>query len=86
MGGIIDHISNLPDPVALSSAEAEYNQACLAIMATTHANMILDNLTQQSSPPDIPIFMDSQSGIAIGSSFKDAKHTRHILRHYHYVC
>ena len=34
MGGIVDHSSNMPDPVALSSAEAEYNEACLACMAT----------------------------------------------------
>jgi len=25
-GGIVDHGSNMPDPVALSSAEAEYNE------------------------------------------------------------
>jgi hypothetical protein len=25
MGGIVDHSSNIPDPVAMSSAEAEYN-------------------------------------------------------------
>jgi hypothetical protein len=85
MGGIIDHSSNLPDPIALSSAEAEYNQACLALVASTHVSMILEDLTQQPSPPDLPIFMDSQSGIAIGSSFKDTKHIRHILRRYHYV-
>jgi hypothetical protein len=48
MSGIIDHSSNLLDHIALSSAEAEYNQACLAIMATTHANMILEDLIQQS--------------------------------------
>ena len=29
MGGIVDHSSNMPDPVAMSSAEAEYNEACL---------------------------------------------------------
>jgi hypothetical protein len=85
MGGIIDQSSNLPDPVALSSAEAEYNQAYIAVMATTHANMILEDLTQQTSSPPIPLIMDSKSGIAIGSSFKDTKHTRHILRRYHYV-
>lgn len=54
MGGIIDHSSNLPDHVALSSAEAEYNQACLAVMGTNHANMILEDLTQQAYPPPSP--------------------------------
>jgi len=36
MGGVVDHSSNLPNPVALSSAEAEYNEGCLAMMATSH--------------------------------------------------
>jgi hypothetical protein len=29
MGGIVYHSSNMPDPVALSSAEAEYNEGCV---------------------------------------------------------
>jgi hypothetical protein len=41
MGGIIDHSSNLPDPVALSSAEAEYNEGCIAMMAASHLCMLL---------------------------------------------
>ena len=87
MGGIIDHSSNLPDPIALSSAEAEYNQACLAIMATTHVHMILQDLEQQLDKTSLPlpILLDSKSAIAIGTSFRDTKHTRHILRRYHYV-
>jgi hypothetical protein len=28
MEEVVDHSSNLPDPVALSSAEAEYNETC----------------------------------------------------------
>jgi hypothetical protein len=35
MGGIVDHSSNLPDPVTLSSAEAEYNEGCIAMMAAS---------------------------------------------------
>jgi hypothetical protein len=41
MGGIINHSSNLPNPVALSSAEAKYNEGCLAMMATSHLCMLL---------------------------------------------
>jgi len=44
MGGLIDHSSNMPEPVALSSAEAEYNQACVATMALMHVSMALNNL------------------------------------------
>ena len=88
MGGVVDHSSNLPDPVALSSAESEYNQCCVAGMATTHLKMFLNELELKdcndfSSP--VSIFLDNNSAIAIGTSFKDTKHTRHILRRYHYV-
>ncbi|MFN9983118.1 MAG: hypothetical protein ACK53Y_24540, partial [bacterium] len=41
MGGIVDHSSNMPDPVALSSAEAEYNEGCVAFMAASHLRMLL---------------------------------------------
>jgi hypothetical protein len=70
MGGIIGHSSNQPDHVALSSAEAGYNQACFALLTKTHANMILDNLMQQESSSSISLCMNSKSGVALGS-FKD---------------
>ncbi len=44
MGSVVEHSSNIPDPVALSSAEAEYNEACLACMATAHLKQFLENL------------------------------------------
>jgi len=44
MGGVVDHSSNLPDPVALSSAEVEYNEGCLSMMATSHLQMLLAEL------------------------------------------
>jgi len=31
----------MPDPVALSSAEAEYNEGCVAFMAASHLRMLL---------------------------------------------
>jgi hypothetical protein len=36
MGGVVEHSSNMPDPVALSSTEAECNEACLACMVSAH--------------------------------------------------
>ena len=44
MGGVVEHSSNMPDPVALSSAEAEYNEAWLACMATAHLKQFLEDL------------------------------------------
>jgi hypothetical protein len=31
------------------------------------------------------IYFDSKSAIAMGANYKDTKHTRHIMRHFHYV-
>jgi hypothetical protein len=82
MGGLVDHSSNMPDPVALSSAEAEYNQACVATMALMHIVMVMNNLEsldEDYERKNIPLILDSNSAIAIGTSFKDTKHTRHIM-------
>ncbi len=87
-GGIIDHSSNMPDPIAMSSAEVEYNQACVATMALLHISMILNNFElkdQDAERKDLPLILDSNSAIAIGNSFKDTKHTRHIMRRFHFV-
>jgi hypothetical protein len=87
MGGVVDHSSNLPHPVALSSAEAEYNEGCLAMMATSHLCMLLAELegTSEENLDPTNIYFDSKSAIAMGNSFRDTKHTRHILRRCHYV-
>jgi hypothetical protein len=87
MGGVVDHSSKLPNPVALSSAEAEYNEGCLAMMATSHLRMLLakwENTTDETLAPT-NIYFDSRSAIAMESNFRDTKHTHHILRRYHYV-
>jgi hypothetical protein len=87
MGGIVDHSSNMPDPVALSSAEAEYNEGCVAFMAASHLIMLLCELEgiEDSSMEPTTMFFDSKSAIAMESSYRDTKHKRHIMRHYHYV-
>jgi hypothetical protein len=87
MGGIVDHGSNMPDPVALSSAEAEYNEGCIAFMATSHLCMLLcefEGIRDEDKPPT-SMYFDSKSAIAMGVNYKDTKHTRHIMRRYHYV-
>jgi hypothetical protein len=40
VGGVVDHSSNMPDPVALSSAKVEYNEGCIAFMAASHLQML----------------------------------------------
>jgi hypothetical protein len=34
----------------------------------------------------IPLLLDNKACIAMGENFRDSKHTRHILRRFHYVC
>ena len=74
----------MPDPIALSTAESEYNQSCLACMAADHLTMLLAEIDRRFTYP-ISLFLDSKSAIAMGNSFKDTKHTRHIMRRYHFV-
>jgi len=81
MGGIVDHSSNMPGPVAMSSAKAEYNEACLATMALSHIQMFeneLENL-QVDTTSNTNLYLDNSAAIAMGRSFRDTKHTRHIL-------
>ena len=73
MGDVVNHSSNLPNPVAHSSAEAEYNEGCLAMMATSHLRMLLaefEGTTDESMEPTT-IYFDSKSAIAMGSNFHD---------------
>jgi len=87
MGGIVDHSSNMPDPVVLSSAKVEYNKGCVAFMAASHLRMLLCELEgiDESSMAPTTMFFDSRSAMVMGNSYRDTKHTRHIMRRFHYV-
>ncbi len=80
MGGVVEHSSNMPDPVALSSTEAKYNEACLACMATAHLKQFLEDLElsfadDKRSKKPIQIFIDKRSAVDMGASFKDTQRT-----------
>jgi hypothetical protein len=88
MGGIVDHSSNLPDPVALSSAEVEYIEGHITIMAASHLQMLLcelEGIDESSMKGITPTHFDSNSAIAMGSSYNDIKNARYIIQRYHYV-
>jgi hypothetical protein len=84
-GGIVDSSSNVPGPVAMSSAEGEFMQACAGAISVAHIKMLV--LELDNKDPDetltVPIMVDNQSTIA--SSLRDTKRTRHIARRFHYV-
>ena len=50
-GGPMDHGTNVPGPVAQSSAENEYNIACTAGMALAHFRMLIHEFLNKD--PDI---------------------------------
>jgi hypothetical protein len=57
-------------------------------MALLHISMALNNLELRDEDVEhmnVPLILDSSSAIAIGNSFKDTKHTRHITRRFHFV-
>jgi hypothetical protein len=84
---VVDHSSNMPNPVALSSAEVEYNEGCTAFMAASHLRMLLcelEGIHDEDMEPT-SIYFDSKSAIAMEIKYKDTKHTQHIMRRYHYV-
>jgi hypothetical protein len=87
MGGSMDHSSNMPDPVALSSAEAEYNEGCVAFMAASHLRMLLCELEgiDEGGMAPTTMYFNSKSAMAMGNSYHDTKHTQHIMRRYHFV-
>ena len=76
-------------PIAMSSAEAEYNQAFLACMATGNMHMTLNHIegTQEGSKEDLPvdILMDNKSAVDMSVSFKDTKNAHHICHRFHFV-
>jgi hypothetical protein len=76
-----------PTPVALSSAEAEYNNSCAAAVAATAMGMLLQDIRGLVTdvPLRIPLLLDNKACISMGESFSDRKHNRHIIRRYHYV-
>jgi hypothetical protein len=86
-GGIVDSAMTFPVPVALSSAEAEYNNLCAAAAATAAMGMLVQSLRglNTDTPLGIPILIDNKACILMGLSVKDSKHTRHIMRRLHYV-
>ena len=78
-GGPVDFSSNLPQPIALSSAEAKYNEACLACVAIAHIRMLLGDLRGEPVVEPTPLLLDSKSAVDMGKNYRDTHHSRHIL-------
>lgn len=71
MGRIIDHSSNMPDPVALSMAEAEYNEGYVAFKVASHLRMLLialKGINELQMPPTM-IYFYSKRAFAMENSY-----------------
>jgi len=70
-GGIVDSAMTFPTPVALSSAEAEYNNASVAAAAVASVSMITQDMKRLDPdiPLKIPILLDNKACIAMGENF-----------------
>jgi hypothetical protein len=99
-GGLIDYATFVPDPVAMSSGEAEYNTCAVACMSTLH-NRFVDK-EMRSMGTDLineedyfvpggkdwkpsPIILDSTAAVSMALTAKSTSRTRHIDRRFHYV-
>ena len=81
-GGLIDYCTHVTCPVAQSSSESEYNEACTAGMALPHFRMIDNKFMNKDTyvvPEQAPlIILYSKSSIYMTKNGKDTKHTIHI--------
>ena len=86
-GGIVEAACFVPNPVAMSSAEAEYNAVAHAMQRCANVRQVLQELSGNApdAPLNIPVLCDSESALIIGQNNKDTKRTRHIERRIHYV-
>jgi hypothetical protein len=86
-GGIVEMGSFVPEPVAMSSAEAECNAVTVAVMKFLHIKFIVCEILKGDPTYNytIPIFTDSTSSIAITSVDKDTKRTEHIESRWQYI-
>ena len=83
----MDGGSFVPNPIAMSSAEAEYNAITFAMQKCANVRQVLQELNRNApdTPLNVPFLCGSESALAIGLNNKDTKRTRHIQRRVHYV-
>ena len=86
-GSLADGASFVPNPVAMSSAQAEYNACAFATIMGLHVVQVFNKFhnTHADSPVTMALFVDSSSAIAMMKNEKDSKQTRHIQRRVHFV-
>ena len=85
-GGLIDHISWVPKPVPLSTAESENNCYSAAIMRMRYTKKAICHILfmDEDAPLTVPILVDSTAAIAMNESDTPTRRTRHVESRYWY--
>ena len=86
-GTVVAASSFVPQPVALSSAQAEFNAAAVAVTAVKHVIHMYNELRGKHAddPLSVPLYVDSSSAITIMNNDHDNRGTRHIARRFFVV-
>ena len=73
----MDHSTHVPTPVALSSAESEYNSTCTGCMSLAHFRMMnseLEGKPPDEVPSDPPVMiLDSKAATDMSKNGRDSK-------------
>jgi len=83
-GGLISFNSFVPQPIAMSTAEAEINAGATATAQVMHVRQAIMELLYGNPdiPFTVPVLTDSTAADAITSNERDTSRTRHIERRY----
>ena len=83
-GGVIDHISWVPNPIPLSTAESENNCYSAAVMRASYVTKILCKLWCDNADASytVPICVDSSAAKAMNESDCPSRKTRHVESRY----
>ena len=88
-GGVVDFNSFVPDPVAMSSTEAEMNATAVGAMSMSYVRMLWNEL--HIAEVDllwkslIRMFCDNNGAVLSANSDKDSKALRHTKRRMFYI-
>ena len=85
-GGLVDHISWVPNPVPLSTAESENQCYSAAIMRAKYTIKAICKIVYNSDDSNytIPVCVDSSAAIAMNTAEKPTRKTRHVASRFWY--
>ena len=85
-GGLVDHISWVPNPVPLSTAESENQCYSAAIMRAKYTIKAICKIVYNSDDANytIPVCVDSSAAIAMNTAEKPTRKTRHVASRFWY--